>query len=137
MVNAIVKWWQSMGYWRWLNGALVLIALVLSLSYQALPSGWTDHGRRTIDGSDIHLDTRGEIRAGIPASARLWISEPVDLSVTSGAGSPFQIEQADFDADNEVEFTLLMPTGLTEAVVVTVSSNSNAAARWNLGKLIK
>ena len=72
MMNALIKWWRSMGGWRWVNAALVLVSFLMSLVYGFTLVGWTDHGRRELNEMDIHFDTRGALRAGQISQARIW-----------------------------------------------------------------
>ena len=81
MMNALIKWWRSMGSWRWVNAALVLVSFVMSLVYGFTLVGWTDHGRRELNEMDIHFDTRGALRAGQISQARIWIEEPIDIEL--------------------------------------------------------
>ena len=138
MMNALIKWWRSMGSWRWVNAALVLVSFVMSLIYGFTLVGWTDHGRRELNEMDIHFDTRGALRAGQISQARIWIEEPIDIELKINNEKIIAISKERFDTNNEYKFKIELPMNISDSLVIAASINeATEIANWNIGRLFR
>ena len=138
MMNALIKWWRSMGGWRWVNAALVLVSFVMSLVYGFTLVGWTDHGRRKLNEMDIQFDTRGVLRAGQISQARIWIEEPTDIELKINNEKIIAISKERFDTNNEYKFKIELPMNISDSLVIAASINeATEIANWNIGRLFR
>lgn len=138
MMNALIKWWESMGGWRWINGSLVLIAFVMSAVYGYTLVEWTDHGRRRLNDMDIHFDTQGALRAGGVSLVKIWIEEPTDLNLQINNEKVIPIKKASFANSNEYKFEVQLPNDLVNSIIIKVSpSDYSETANWEIGRLFR
>ena len=121
MMNALIKWWRSMGSWRWVNAALVLVSFVMSLVYGFTLVGWTDHGRRELNEMDIHFDTRGALRAGQISQARIWIEEPIDIELKINNEKIIAISKERFDTNNEYKFKIEVNSTTDNNIIINLN----------------
>ena len=129
-----------MGFWRWPNICLVLVALYLSLTNLGLlainMNNWTYHGEKLLGKAEIELDTRGVLRTSDIVEARIWSSDAGTYLISSGSrvGHSLTIE---LDANEEKEFKLPISNPLGAPLIVTVSDFQHNSINWSLGKLFK
>jgi len=128
-------WWLSMGPWRWLNALPIIVAITLSMVYEPMPSGWTDHGTVTVGGTEVRLASRGAIRAGERLALRLTVSEPAALELGFPERQRLAVGAEDFDETGQWQTRLTMPDTPNDVATLAVY-NAEYAAGWVLGRLI-
>jgi len=140
MKELALLWWNSMGYWRWANTGLILIAIYLSLNNLGLlnnsPNGWTYHGERLLGAAEIEFDTKGDIRSGEFIDARIWSSNAGIYSISANRQMNAFVT-LELDEDEEKEFRLSISSQLSRPLIVTVSDAKQNSTSWNLGRLYK
>ena len=129
-----------MGYWRWPNICLVLVALYLSLTNLGLlainMNNWTYHGEKLLGKAEVELDTRGVLRTSDIVEARIWSSDAGTYLISSGSRVSHSLT-IELGANEEKEFKLPISNPLGAPLIVTVSDSQHNSINWNLGKLFK
>jgi len=140
MKDLLIAWWGSMGYWRWPNICLILVALYLSLINLGLLviniDRWTYHGEKLLGKAEVELDTRGDLRSGEIVNARVWSSEAGTYLISSGSQESHSLA-IELGADEEKEFRLPISNQRGLPLIVKVSDFQENSTNWNLGKLYK
>ena len=127
--------WQSMGHWRWLNMAPILVALAIATRYEAMPTGWIEWQTRSLGETRITLLTRGALRQGEALDIQLQLSEPgtVSLGFESLSMESFPVNPE--QQDSAVQTRIPLPDTPFEKAILIVSKDQHSA-RWDLGRLI-
>lgn len=140
MRDLLIAWWASMGYWRWPNICLILVALYLSLINLGLLviniDRWTYHGEKLLGRAEVELDTRGDLRSGDIVDARIWSSDAGTYLISSGDQVSHSLS-IELGVDEEKEFRLPISSQLGVPLIVTVSDFQQNSTSWNLGKLYR
>ena len=109
-MKTIRIWWSSMGWLKWPNLLLVLIALYLStqseMGYYSPPE-WVNLGRRYINDIELNVYARGRIRSGQETPLLIETSDPINLLV--GFSGEKKIINITINDDGEKQFTLTTP----------------------------
>ena len=140
MKDLLIAWWASMGYWRWPNICLILVAFYLSLINLGLLviniDRWTYHGEKLLGKAEVELDTRGDLRRGEIVEARIWSSEAGTYLISSGSQESHSLS-IELGADEEKEFRLPISNQRGLPPIVKVSDFQQNSTNWNLGKLYR
>ncbi len=138
MLRFSLDWWRSMGIWGWPNLLLVGIAIGLSLVYEAVPPGWTNHGLRTVGEVRVGLRSRGRIEPGEPIQLMLTASEAARMRFGFDAAQARQTPRAlavDLPAGEGLQLTVAAPAQTGAPLIAVLTDAGGDAARWNLGRL--
>ena len=95
MTGALKLWWRGLGWLRWPSALLVALALALTVVYQPIPLGWTDHGERVLGNHVVRLHTKGRVRAGREVEFRLEASDAAARScgICSRPSQPLAVHE--------------------------------------------
>jgi hypothetical protein len=131
-------WWASMGWLKWPNLLLVLVALYLStqsqMGYYSSPE-WINIGRRYTENLELIIYSRGRIQPGEETSFLIEVSDPVNL-VLRFSGEEQSINLL-FDDDGEQVFTLITPNQTSSEVIIEAETSYGNSKFWNLGRLYR
>ena len=137
-MKTIKIWWSSMGWLKWPNLLLVLIALYLStqseMGYYSSPD-WINLGRRYIDDIELNVYARGRIRAGQETPLLIETSDPINLLV--GFSGENKFINITINGDGEEQFTLTTPNQTSKEIVIKIETDQGDSASWNLGRLYR
>ena len=137
-MKTIKIWWSSMGWLKWPNLLLVLIALYLStqseMGYYSSPD-WINLGRRYIDDIELNVYARGRIRAGQETPLLIETSDPINLLV--GISGEKKFINITINGDGEEQFTLTTPNQTSKEIVIKIETDQGDSASWNLGRLYR
>ena len=127
-----------MGWLKWPNLLLVLIALYLStqseMGYYSSPD-WINLGRRYIDDIELNVYARGRIRAGQETPLLIETSDPINLLV--GFSGENKFINITINGDGEEQFTLTTPNQTSKEIVIKIETDQGDSASWNLGRLYR
>ncbi len=135
MLRFSVEWWRSMGIWGWPNLLLVGIAFGLSIIYEAIPPGWTDHGSRTLGEIRVNFRTNGKIEPGEQFEIMLNASEDAALKFGFDNSEPQDIHAVNLPANENLEMTVIAPAQTSKPLFAVLTDARGASASWNLGRL--
>ena len=137
-MKTIKIWWSSMGWLKWPNLLLVVIALYLStqseMGYYSSPD-WINLGRRYIDDIELNVYARGRIRAGQETPLLIETSDPINLLV--GFSGENKFINITINGDGEEQFTLTTPNQTSKEIVIKIETDQGDSASWNLGRLYR
>lgn len=137
-MKTIKIWWSSMGWLKWPNLLLVVIALYLStrseMGYYSSPD-WINLGRRYIDNIELNVYARGRIRPGQETPLLIETSDPINLLV--GISGEKKFINITINGDGEEQFTLTTPNQTSKEIVIKIETDQGDSASWNLGRLYR